>query len=243
MYAVIRCVRPEMRNETIEADGEKISHSTAIDFCPPCRPTGTQRVTDVMQHTDDLKLVKRVLDKDRAAFDEFFASYFSRLTRFCAARVQASDAVEDIVQEVMVKAVRSLHTYRGEAQLFTWLCQICRNEIATWYRRHGQRETQLMSIDDDPAVRAALESMGVDLQEDLSQRLAIADLVQLTLDYLPDNYGRVLEWKYLEGLSVKEIADRLGVGRLAAQSMLARARKAFRTCFRDLQSELQAQEV
>ncbi len=196
-----------------------------------------------MQHTEDLKLVKRVLDRDRAAFDEFFASYFSRLTRFCAARVQKSDVVEDIVQETMVKAVRSLHSYRGEAQLFTWLCQICRNEISTWYRRNGQREARLMSIDDDPAVRAALESIGVDLQEDLSHRLAITDLVQLTLDYLPDNYGKVLEWKYVEGLSVAEVAERLGVGRLAAQSLLARARKAFRACFRDLQSELQANEV
>ena len=196
-----------------------------------------------MQHTDDIKLVKRVLSRDRAAFDEFFTSYFSRLTRFCASRVEVSDAVEDIVQETMVKAVRSLHTYRGEAQLFTWLCQICRNEISTWYRRHGRRDAQLMSIDDDPAVRAALESIGVDLQDDLSNRLAIADLVQLTLDYLPDNYGRVLEWKYVEGLSVKEIADQLGVGRLAAQSTLARARSAFRACFRDLQSELQTNEV
>ena len=68
-------------------------------------------------------------------------------------------------------------------------------------------------------------------------------MVQLALDYLPENYSSVLEWKYLEGLSVKEIAARLGVGRLAAQSTLARARTAFRTCFRDLQNELRASEV
>lgn len=194
-----------------------------------------------MQHNDDLQLIQRVLKQERAAFDEFFEAYFARLSRFCGARMRQTDAVEDVVQETMVKAMRNLHTYRGEAMLFSWLCQICRNEISTWYTKQGRREELMVSIDDNPDVRGALESFGLDLQRDMATDIALADMVQLTLDYLPDNYGKALEWKYLEGSSVKEIADRLGIGRLAAQSMLARARTAFRECFRDLQRELQAQ--
>jgi len=193
-----------------------------------------------MHHDDDLQLIQRVLNQERAAFDEFFEAYFARLSRFCSARMRQADAVEDVVQETMVKAMRSLHTYRGEAMLFSWLCQICRNEISTWYAKQGRGEQHLVSIDDDPAVRGALESFGLDLQRDMASDIALADMVQLTLDYLPDNYGKALEWKYLEGSSVKEIAERLGIGRLAAQSILARARTAFRECFRDLQQELHA---
>ena len=96
------------------------------------------------------------------------------------------------------------------------------------------------SLDDDPQIRAALESFGAQMQSDLATDIALADLVQLTLDYLPDRYGKALEWKYLEGASVKEIAARLGVGRLAAQSILARARSAFRQGFQDLQQEVSA---
>jgi DNA-directed RNA polymerase specialized sigma24 family protein len=55
--------------------------------------------------------------------------------------------------------------------------------------------------------------------------------VQLTLDYLPARYGDALEWKYIEELSVGEIADRLGVGYKAAESLLTRARAAFRDAF------------
>ena len=193
-----------------------------------------------MQHQADIDLVERVLAQDRAAFDEFFETYFARLCRFCAARVRQVDAVEDIVQETLVRAVRNLHTYRGEAMLFSWLCQICRNEISTWYTRQGRVADASVSLDDDPAVRAALESFGAQMQADLASDIALADLVQLTLDYLPDKYGRALEWKYLEGASVKEIATRLGMGRLAAQSLLARARSAFRQGFQDLQKELSA---
>ncbi len=193
-----------------------------------------------MQHDTDLQLVARVLAKEPAAFDTFFDTYFARLTRFCTARVDDPDAVEDIVQEAMIKAIRSLHTYRGEAMLFTWMCQICRNQIADWHRAHARKQAPLVSLDDDPAVRAALESLGTEGQDSMSNAIAIADLVQMTLDYLPDNYGAALEMKYLEGLSVKEIANRLQIGRLAAQSLLARARRAFREGFRDLHREVEA---
>jgi RNA polymerase sigma-70 factor (ECF subfamily) len=53
----------------------------------------------------------------------------------------------------------------------------------------------------------------------------------VTLDCLPPWYGDALEWKYIHGLSVKEIAERLNLGSKAAESLLTRARKAFREGF------------
>lgn len=188
-----------------------------------------------MQAPNDRELINRVLAKDRQAFDEFFDTYFPRLCRFCGSRISDPDAVEDIVQETLLKAMRNLHTYRGEALLFSWLAQICRNEISNWYAKTGRKTEVLVSMDDDLAVRATLESAGLDIQETMMANVGLAEMVHLALDYLPENYGRVLELKYLEGLSVKEIAARLGTGRLSTQSMLARARTAFRTCFAELQ--------
>ncbi len=81
-------------------------------------------------HTEDLKLVQRVINKERQAAEAFFEGFFPRLFRFVALRMDHSNACEDVVQEAMIKAMRNLHTYRGEAALFTWLCQISRNEIS-----------------------------------------------------------------------------------------------------------------
>ncbi len=53
-------------------------------------------------------------------------------------------------------------------------------------------------------------------------------IVEATLDSLPGRYGEVLEWKYIDGLSVAEIASRLEVGPKAAESHLTRARESFR---------------
>ena len=103
-----------------------------------------------MQAREDNRLVKRVLAKEAAAFNEFFDTYFPRLYRFCLARLGDNGAVEDIVQETLIKGIRNLHTYRGEALLFTWLCRICRNEISNWYTKHGRRQAPEVSLDDDP---------------------------------------------------------------------------------------------
>ncbi len=192
-----------------------------------------------MHNTDDYQLVQRVLEKDREAFERFFEIYFGRLFRFCGARVSQEEACEDIVQETLFKAMRNLSTYRGEASLFTWLCQICRNEISNWYQRSGRKSEVLVSLDEDSGLASALESLQIDFSDE-ADRLSTERLVQLTLDYLPDRYGKALEWKYLEGLSVNEIAHRLGTGSIATQSLLARARRAFRRSFRDVQQELEA---
>ena len=187
-------------------------------------------------HEQDLELARRVVAKERVAADLFFDNYFARLFRFVALRVDQQEACEDVVQETMIKAIRNLASYRGEAALFTWLCQIGRNEISNYFQRFGRKESMQVSLDDDPGIRAALESL--DLAEmDSTERLALEQVVQLTLDYLPEKYSRALEWKYLEGLTVAEIAYRLGGGVTAAQSLLARARSAFRHAFNEVRKE------
>jgi RNA polymerase sigma-70 factor (ECF subfamily) len=65
-------------------------------------------------------------------------------------------------------------------------------------------------------------------------RQQIHRVVEATLDALPGHYGEVLEWKYLDGYSVDEIARRLEVGPKAAESQLTRAREAFRSAIADL---------
>jgi RNA polymerase sigma-70 factor (ECF subfamily) len=88
-------------------------------------------------------------------------------------------------------------------------------------------------LDDVPEVRAQLEALAARMegpQQDL-ERQDLARLVQLTLDYLPARYGDVLEWKYLQGLTMREIAERLNTTSKAVESLLTRARDAFRDGF------------
>jgi RNA polymerase sigma-70 factor (ECF subfamily) len=185
--------------------------------------------------SDDRALVARMLAGEEQAFEEFFEGYFPGLYRFALARTgRDAEAAEEVVQAALCRAVSKLETYRGEAALFTWLCTFCRHEISAYYRRQRKSGPPVALVEETPEVRAALESLADESAwraADESRRDEIARLVQVTLDHLPPRYGRVLEWKYLEGRPVKEIAERLDLGLKAAESLLTRAREAFRDGF------------
>ena len=186
-------------------------------------------------HQADLNLVSALLAGNEAAFAAFYNAYFARMYRFCSSRVNHPENCNDIVQQSMTNAMRYLHTYRGEASLLTWLFQITRNEIASWHKQYSKNDAQTTHIDDNASLLAALESVPALLDgSPLEVSHDVKILVQTTLDALPSAYGTVLELKYIEGLSVQEIAAQLSMGATAIQSLLARARKAFKTVFSDL---------
>jgi RNA polymerase sigma-70 factor, ECF subfamily len=190
----------------------------------------------VTQAAQDKQLVKKMLAGDERSFDEFFARHFPGLYRFAFLRLgHDADMADEIVQETLCRAIRKLHTYRGEAMLFSWLCTFCRHEISAALKRKG-RIAQVDLAEEAAEVRAALESLGsLDADPEASlRRRELGRLVQVVLDHLPPRYGSALEWKYLQDLSVKEIAERLHLSPKAAESLLTRARWAFRDGFTSL---------
>lgn len=190
-------------------------------------------------YLEDRKTAKRILAGDEQAFNAFFDENFARLYRFAIVRLgDDRETARDVVQAALTKAMRNMEKYRGESALFTWLCAICRNEIADWARKHGRHREHIVLVEDLPEVAAALDSWPAPAAtgpEQSAERREGVRLIQVALDRLPANYGNVLEWKYVEGYSVREIAKRLDVGTEAAQSLLARARRAFADVYRTLQ--------
>lgn len=181
---------------------------------------------------DEQAVVRAMLAGDERAFTAFFEHFFPRVFRFALPRLGRDEATaQDVVQTTLIKAMRKLGDWRGESSLFTWLCQICRREIADHIRSRRRHTSNVVLIEDSEEVRAALESVEAPPGDDPLRRADSAELKRLVhsvLDRLPNRYGDALEWKYIEGHSVEEIGERLGIGATAAQSLLARARVAFR---------------
>lgn len=177
-------------------------------------------------------MVQRMLRGDAGAFQEFFDGHFQRLYRFALARTGDADLAEDVVQTTLINALRHLTSFRGDATLFTWLCTMCRREAGARLAERG-RHPMLGLEEDVPEVRARLEALAAAAarSDDDVARREIARLVHVALDVLPSRYGDVLEWKYLEGLPVSAIAARLQTTPKAAESLLTRARHAFREGF------------
>lgn len=199
----------------------------------------------MLLYLEDKQLVKRMLTGDQRAFDQFFRENFQRLYRFALSRVSDDpDGCRDVVNSALSKAIRNLHKFRGEAALFTWLCAICRNEISDWLEHQGRYHRHIVLTEDFPEILAAVDSFQTPPADDPEwnmQRLEFVRLIHVALDRLPARYGDALEWKYIQGYSIREIAGRMGVGEEAVQSLLARARRAFHDVYGSLTHDMSSQ--
>jgi RNA polymerase sigma-70 factor (ECF subfamily) len=177
---------------------------------------------------NDKRLVSRLLANDEAAFNSFFDSYFPRLYRYALTQVRGdADEARDVVQQTFCKAFERLDSYRGEASLLGWMCQILRNTVIDRSRRNRSRDRVIAQTELDEERQSVDAPAEPEPESELS-RDQLLQLIQATLDLLPTHYGDVLELKYIDELSVKEIATKLEIGPKAAESLLTRARYAFR---------------
>lgn len=194
----------------------------------------------MISHSEDLALAGRMLAGDAEAFEGFAERYTRALYRFALSRLAGDrELTREIAQTTMCKALAKLDTYRGDAALFTWLCACCRNEILMHFRgrRSAPDELELEEgVEPAPGFPAAEPPYsGKSAEVTLLEREA-AERVHLALDLLPAHYARALEWKYLESLPVRDIAARLGLQPKAAESLLTRARQAFRAAYDGLKA-------
>lgn len=188
-------------------------------------PWHSDLVHEVAEERD---LVRRLRAGDEAAFETFSNHYITGLYRFAASRLGVDrELAREVVAATICKAIEKLESFRGDAPLFTWLCAVCRNEIAGHYRRQQGRPTVDLEHADDVRIETGSP-------EDVLLETESSELVHRALDHLPPRYAAVLQWKYLDGLPVDRIAEHLSLGVKAAESVLTRARHAFRETYEQL---------
>jgi RNA polymerase sigma-70 factor (ECF subfamily) len=191
----------------------------------------------VLKQSKDKEQVQAILHGDERDMKRFFDEYFPRIYRFAIERVSGEPQVaREVVQNTLTKVLQNIHRFRGESSLFTWICSICNNEISD-YKKKQARFNQAITLQGSPldldAVSDVEAASSPDRPDEVYDREQKARSIHRTLDSLPATYGNVIEWKYVDGLSVEQIAERLGLGHSAAQSMLYRARMAFQALHRE----------
>jgi RNA polymerase sigma-70 factor (ECF subfamily) len=149
---------------------------------------------------------------------------------FCR-RLSALDAaaIEEIVQQTMVNAIRRLASFRGGSTLFTWLCQICRNQLSD-ARRKSARQPEFRSFEVlSAATPAATVVELIDFRDPLEECAmdSTRSAVRRAVNELPARHARILELRYGDELTLAEIARAMQLSESAAESLLLRARGAF----------------
>ena len=198
-----------------------------------------------MQAIFDSAWKRRALDGDAAAAQALADAALLPLFRFCFHRVGGNRHLcEEVVQETLLRALRDMDHYdppRARDNIFPWLSGLARNEIT----RVLSREKNAASLEqlwarmdrDLRAIFARLESE--EFPDDLLERQETRALVNATMAQLAPHYRQALEAKYLDGRSVRDMAGEAGNTEKAVESLLGRARQAFRDSFLALTRNLE----
>ena len=178
----------------------------------------------------DMALVRRALAREADAFRAIIKTHNQLLYRIARGVVRNDAEAEDIVQEAYVRAFANLAAFRGDAALSTWLSRIVINE-ALGRLRKGKRMVAMPENPEAQIIRFPLNPSD-DPERTMAQRQILA-LVERATDSLPDIYRMVFVARVIEGLSMEETADLLGVRPETVKTRLHRARSLLRKALDD----------
>lgn len=182
----------------------------------------------------DQDLVARIRGGDGSAF-ELLMRRHNRMMFRAARSILGNDAeAEDAVQEAYVRAYRALDGFRGEAKLSTWLTRIAVNE-ALGRRRAGAREVVLAEVPVDAAHEAVPEwdRPPSESPEETTMRKELGEVLEASVDRLPQDYRTVFMLRVIEGLSERDTAEALAIGLPLVKVRLFRARALLRRMLED----------
>lgn len=147
-----------------------------------------------------------------------------RLKNYLGQRIDDPHDLEEIFQETLISASESYPAFKGNSSFFTWLCGIANHEVADFYRK---KKIKTFLFSRFPFLEYLVsEALGPE-EELLKQE--VRKEVKEVLERLSEGYSQILRLKYYQGLSMREIAQKLGITVKAVESKLTRAREAFRT--------------
>ncbi len=184
----------------------------------------------------DQQLVERAQRGDKHAFELLVVKYQRRLARLISRFVRDAAEVEDVTQEAFIKAYRALPGFRGESAFYTWLYRIGINSAKNYLLAAKRRVPTTTFFDADDAEDfedgGLLREVNTPENELMSKQ--VVEVVNASLQQLPDDLRTALTLREIEGLSYEEIATVMNCPIGTVRSRIFRAREAIAENLRPL---------
>jgi len=173
--------------------------------------------------------VQRCADGDEAACAELVSEHQRMVFQLAMNLLGERDEALDLSQEVFLRVFRTIHRFRGQSSLRTWIYRIAvnqaRNRHRFWRRRHRADQ---VSLDQHIEAHGDFVSAGESTPDRVLAQKELAERLQHALDHLPFDQRTAIVLREIDGLSYEEIAYSLGVAVGTVKSRLTRARKSLR---------------
>jgi RNA polymerase sigma-70 factor, ECF subfamily len=176
--------------------------------------------------TDDRELVRRAQHGDKEAFEGLVARHQGRVFAVAGGILRNREDVEDIAQQVFLKAYFSLRRFDQRSAFSTWLYKITVNECWDLLRKRKVRPLVYESeLNEEQAQMYLATEQKTDHAPDVSERLETSQQIEMWLDCLDERDRAMLVLKEVQGFTVEEIAEMLGINGNTVKVRLFRARQ------------------
>lgn len=174
----------------------------------------------------DQKLVREILTGSEKALREFYQTYSLKLFNYILRKVAKTEDSQELLQDTLFASLDAMRDYAGQSSLLTFICAIANHKVIDFYRKKRLKQI----------IFSQMPSLGNLVSELLTpeERYNKTELRQKIKDCflkLPERYQTILRLKYVEGLTVLQIAQDLKETVKSVESALFRARKAFAKVF------------
>lgn len=180
----------------------------------------------------DAQLVIEARKRNPEAWTALYERYLPLVWRYAYALVRDVHLAEDTVSDVMVAFLKGIYTLDIDSandcapKISAWLRSVVRHKIADHHRRAYRLQERLPEVEAGNRASASSLDPGQPLEQAETRDQVLAILAEF-----PERQRLALEWKYVDGLRVREIAERLGETEKAVEATLYRARREFRRKF------------
>ena len=159
----------------------------------------------------DEQLVRLYASQNNEAFDVLLDRYKDRLYSYILYSIQNTDLADDIFQETFIKAIVQIRNsrYTETGKFYPWLTRIAHNLIIDQYRQE-RNEKNISNDESEVDLYNNINLSDADIESNMICEQTLEDVKRL-VDFLPDNQKAVVEMRYYQDLSFKEISDLTGV--------------------------------
>ncbi len=176
----------------------------------------------------DYDLVERIKNQDESAFKELVESYQDMVINSCYGLLHDYNEAEDVAQDVFVEVYESIHKFRGDSKISTWLYRIAINKSINTTKKNKLRKFFIKIEDAFNGVETRNYEKSDDINSKPLQRLESIEnkaIIKNAIDHLPSNQKIAFTLHKYEDVSYKEIAEIMDLSLSSVESLIFRAKQ------------------
>lgn len=171
---------------------------------------------------EERELLEKIIHRDEKALFLVYKKYHPLIFNFVKSQINNYQLAEELTQDIFMDFIEALRDFRFQSSLKTFLFSIARHKIVDQIRKKKLKNILFSRL---PAH--IIESLKIVFIDEEIDKKELREKIVRILGGLPNDYQVILRLKYIEGVSVSEIAEKLKMNFKATESLLFRARKSF----------------